>query len=289
VSEQSARLPGGSLASTDPERFLERLAEAARRALQSAGDAVGIERERSLGDRLTGRPGRPVAIRFSRGERTLTLRRDGARWVGEAAHVVTGVTISRRTLSLGEWLEVFAGAVAVAAADAAGDAAAAGRALTELGLQTAEPEFAVSTDRLDADLRSLPERARTRLPTEAVPLVSRIAALLLETAPRVAGDPEAEALVRRTATVYLPDTLRAFVALPPDWARSRTLLDGTAPVEALLAQLANLAEAAERMRDASVADDAHALLLNGLFLEQRFGGGPDAPPGTAPGAGTQQP
>lgn len=273
VTEPLDGFSGASLAASDPDRFLERLAQATGRALPDAAATVEVDRERSLAERLTGRPGRPVALRVSHGERMLTLRRDGARWIGEAAQVVDGVTVSRKTLALGEWLDVLAGTVAVAAADAAGDAAAAGRALTALGLQTAEPEFVVSADRLDQDLASLPARAAADLPPEALTLVTRITTLLRETAPRVAGDLEAEALVRRTATVYLPDTLRAFVALPPDWSGSRRLLDGTLPTDALLAQLAALSAAAERMRDASVDDDAQALLLNGLFLEQRFGPG----------------
>jgi hypothetical protein len=266
-------LPGGSdalaRAGDDPEGFLTRLEAAARRALGPAAGALEREAERAVGDRLRGRRGRPVALRLSGDGFTLSLRRDGARWAGEAARVVGGVVIAREPLQLGEWLDLFAQQVARAAADTAGDAEAAGRALGALGLQPAQPEFLVDPNDLERGLRSLPSRAAPRIPAEALPHVERIVALLLEAAPRVTG--EAAALVRRTATVYLPDTLRAFVALPADWAADHTLLDGATPAAALLAQLADLEAAAARMRDAAVDDDATALLLNGMLLEQRFG------------------
>ena len=86
--------------------------------------------------------------------------------------------------------------------------------------------------------------------------------------PRATGD--SAALLTRTATVYLPDTLRAFAALPADWARTGMLRDGSTAADALRGQLTALEEAATRMRDAAVEDDADALLLNGLFLEERF-------------------
>jgi hypothetical protein len=256
-------------AASDPEGFLTRLAAAARRALGPAADALDLETERTLGNRLTGRPGRPVALRLAGDGFSLTLRRADGRFAGEAARVVGGVVIARESLQLGEWLDVFAQQVARAAADAAGDADAAGRALGALGLQPAQPEFLVDPDDLERGLRSLPARAARRVPPEALPRIERVVALLLEAAPRVEG--EAAALVRRTATVYLPDTLRAFVALPADWASDHTLLDGATPAAALLAQLKDLETAALRMRDAAVEDDATALLLNGMFLEQRFG------------------
>jgi hypothetical protein len=258
-------------AGTDPDGFLDRLAQNVRHALPDGTAELEIERERTLGDRLAGRPGRAVGARFPGGGLLLTLRRAGSRWDGEAARVVGGVVIARQPLPLGRWLDALAASVAATAVEAAGDATAASRALTALGLQPADPPFAVDPDAIDRGLGRLVAEAAERLPEDAVALVSRIAALLTETAPRVDGDADGAALVRRTAAVYLPETLRAFAALPTDWARSHTLLDGSTPYDALLTQLRQLEAAATRMRDAAVGNDADALLLNGLFLEQRFG------------------
>jgi hypothetical protein len=160
--------------------------------------------------------------------------------------------------------------VAVLAGDAAGDAAAASRALQTLGLQPAGSEIRVRESLVDGDLRTLPARLGHRMPTEAVAAVARIAELLLDTLPRVAGQGEAEVLVRRTATAYLPDTLRAYLALPPDWAAGHVFPDGTTPAQALLVQLGALEDATRRMRDAALEQNASALLLNGRFLAERF-------------------
>ncbi|MGT2426413.1 hypothetical protein [Amnibacterium kyonggiense] len=250
-----------------PDEFLDRLAAGAERA--SAAVVVDLERERTLAERLSGRPGRTVALTLTGDDRRCTLRHDRAGWRGEVARVVGGIVIAREALPLGPWLDVFAAEVAASAARAAGDAAAARRAFAVLGLEDGASAFAVDRDAVEAGLAALVSAARATLPEDAAAAVARIVALLQEALPGATG--EAEALVRRTATVYLPDTLRAYAALPADWARTGALRDGSSPADALRAQLASIEEAAARMRDAAVEDDADALLLNGAFLEQRFG------------------
>jgi len=76
--------------------------------------------------------------------------------------------------------------------------------------------------------------------------------------------------VIRTATDYLPSTLQAYAALPPQWAESHRLPDGRTALEALEEQLDVLEQAVTRMHDAAVAADARALLANGAFLADRF-------------------
>ena len=230
-----------------------------------------VERRRSLIDRLAGRPGAVARLRLIGETDALTLSyRPGPNWSPEWQHVYAGVVVSERTLTLGAWLTAFAGRVAVLAGDAAGDAGAASRALQTLGLQPAGSEVRVRDELVEGDLRTLPARLGHRVPTEAVAAVARIAALLVDTLPRVTGQGESEVLVRRTATVYLPDTLRTYLALPPDWAAGHVFPDGTTPAQALIAQLAALEDATRRMRDAALQQDATALLLNGRFLAERF-------------------
>ncbi|HEY2557582.1 MAG TPA: hypothetical protein VGI08_10780, partial [Diaminobutyricibacter sp.] len=116
----------------------------------------------------------------------------------------------------------------------------------------------------------LPARLGSRVPSEAIAAVGRIGGLLADTLPRVAGQGEAEVIVRRTATVYLPDTLRAYLSLPADWAVEHVFPDGSTPAQALVSQLGALETAAKKMRDAAVDHDASALLINGRFLADRF-------------------
>ncbi|GAA4150554.1 hypothetical protein [Leifsonia shinshuensis] len=261
-------------AEADPQTFLTELVESVGRALPPALAArvLVIERKRTLADRLFGRAGAIARVSLIGPEETLTLGYEpGPHWRGEVDRVYGGVTIARRPLGLGDWLTAFAGRVAALAAQAAGDAANSSRALQTLGLEPVGSEVQVRDATIEADLRTLPARLGRRVPDEAVALVGRIGDLLIDALPRVAGQGEQEVVVRRTATVYLPDTLRAYLSLPADWTADHVLPDGTKASEALIAQLGELERAAKRLRDAAVEHDASALLVNGRFLAERFG------------------
>jgi hypothetical protein len=261
------------VAEADPQSFLNGLVESVNRALPSAvlAGALTVDRDRSLGDRLAGRPGTITGLRLAASSEALTLHyAPGPRWTAEVARVSGGIIISRRTLTLGEWLTVFAGRIAAIAADAAGDAASASRALQTLGIQPAGADIRVNDATIDGDLQTLRARLEGRVPNAAAESVGRIGELLSDTLPRVAGSGEPEVIVRRTATVYLPDTLRAYLSLPADWAADHIFPDGTTPAQALVAQLSALESAAGKMRDSAVTQDASALLVNGRFLSDRF-------------------
>lgn len=260
-------------ADADPQSFLNGLVESITAALPGAelGGVVTIDRDRSLGDRLAGRAGTVKALRFEASGVALTLQYSaGPRWNAEIARVSGGVIISRRTMPLGEWLSTLAGRIAAAAADAAGDAAASARALQALGIQPAGADIRVGEADITGDLRALPALLEARIPAEAVLAVQRITNLLADTLPRVGGSGEAEHIVRRTATIYLPDTLRAYLSLPAEWVVSHVFPDGSTPVSAFSAQLSTIEAAADRMHDSAVEQDAAALLTNGRFLSGRF-------------------
>ncbi|WP_066517471.1 hypothetical protein [Curtobacterium ammoniigenes] len=266
----SEAVPAPLDANADPQSLLDGLAAAARRALPASvvETVLSVERKRSLGDRMAGREGVVRSIRLAGVEETLILRDDNGRLVAEAARVSGGVIIARRQPPLGAWLAAFAGEVAAIAAETAGDSAAVATSLGRLGIRTADP-FTVRDTDLSGGLAALEAAAATRLPASAADQVRRIVALLTDTVPRVVGG-EPEIVVRRTATAYLPDTLRSFAALPSDWAQTHRLADGSTAAEALTRQLAELEAAATRMHDAAVEQDAGSLLVNGRFLEDRF-------------------
>jgi hypothetical protein len=131
-------------------------------------------------------------------------------------------------------------------------------------------DLVVDSSDVAGGLRQLPLRLAGRVPDDVVAAVQRIVDLLVDTLPRVAGSFAQEQTVLRTATDYLPRTLQAYAALPPEWATSHRLPDGGTPLTALQAQLSVLEEAATRMREAAVGADASALLANGAFLADRF-------------------
>jgi hypothetical protein len=260
-------------ADLDPQAFLTGLVEGVTRALGDARAAavLEVERDRSFGDRLAGRPGTITTLRLAGpGERLSLGYARGPRWSPEIARVSGGVVISRQTVPLAVWLSSFAGRVAAIAADASGESVAAARALQTMGITPAGSDVQVLDADIAGGLNSIAARVDGRIPPDAVTAVDRIAKLLADTLPRVAGSGESEVIVRRAATIYLPDTLRAYLALPSDWSATHVFADGTTPAQALSSQLATLESAVARMRDSAVEQDASALLVNGRFLSERF-------------------
>jgi hypothetical protein len=69
---------------------------------------VEVDYQRSMGDRVAGRPGRATAVRVRGVERELELRQ-GKRGVdAEVRKVVRDVVISRKTIGIDEWLRLLA-------------------------------------------------------------------------------------------------------------------------------------------------------------------------------------
>jgi hypothetical protein len=104
------------------------------------------------------------------------------------------------------------------------------------------------------------------LPTEAEMLISRIETLLDQAEPLLAGGTGDEAgfALRETQRRYLPDTVNAFLDIPP--AR-RDAVAGSMLVEQL-----RLLERATAQRLAALAERAEtAQKANGRFLQARFG------------------
>jgi hypothetical protein len=89
---------------------------------------VQVDRERSMSDRMAGRPGKPTAIRLVLGESTLELVTRHGRLTGTIATQVRGVTISKREVGVDEWVRQ----LAVYLADAAARSSAARDALGKL-------------------------------------------------------------------------------------------------------------------------------------------------------------
>ncbi|MGO4300678.1 hypothetical protein [Leifsonia sp. RAF41] len=260
---------------SDPETLMRELIGSVTRSLPGdvASSALVVERTRSLSDWLAHRPGAITRLRLSGPTEALSLQWEpGPRWIAEVEQCYGTVSLSSRQITLGQWLTAFAQLVADLAVHAAEDSADSARALQRLGILPPGSEIHVDDADPASDLLTLAARLGRRVPTEAVAAVGRIGGLLAETLARVAGSGEPERTVRVAATVYLPDTLRAYLALPSEWAAEHVLAGGLTPAQALVAQLDALESAARRMRDAAVEQDASALLINGRTLAERFAG-----------------
>jgi hypothetical protein len=90
---------------------------------------VEVDRDRTMSDRIAGRPGSPRAIRIHLGETTLELTVTKGRLVGTVGRSVRGVAISRREVPLGEWATSFAEALSAFANESADARAALERLL----------------------------------------------------------------------------------------------------------------------------------------------------------------
>ncbi len=90
---------------------------------------VEVDYERSLSDRVSGRPGKATAIRLRIADSTLELVSRHGRLVSTVAKEVRGVTISRREVPVSEWVRELATYLAAAAAESANARDALGKLL----------------------------------------------------------------------------------------------------------------------------------------------------------------
>ncbi|MGA2209790.1 MAG: hypothetical protein ABSH30_09155 [Acidimicrobiales bacterium] len=91
------------------------------------GGLVEVDRERSLSDRMAGRPGTATAIRLHLGDKTLELVAHHGRLVATIAQEVRGVVISRKEVPVAEWVQALAAYLAALANDSASAREALGR------------------------------------------------------------------------------------------------------------------------------------------------------------------
>ena len=88
----------------------------ARVLTESLGDAlppgcVAVERDRSMSDRMKGRPGTVTKVTVRLGEQVLTLGVQRGAPAAEICREVRGVVLSRQPVPLGEWVTELARAL----------------------------------------------------------------------------------------------------------------------------------------------------------------------------------
>jgi hypothetical protein len=131
-----------------------------------------------------------------------------------------------------------------------------------------EADLLASLDATDASV------AGGLVPAPVASRVRRITRTVRETLPRVRnlglGSAEAYA-VTATATDYLPEALQAYTRLPRQWADSRPVEDGKTSLMLLIDALDLLASSMDSIFDAAVRVDANALVVQGRFLQAKFG------------------
>jgi len=79
--------------------------------------------------------------------------------------------------------------------------------------------------------------------------------------------------VRQTAVEYLPATVQSYIKLPTAFRRLHAVRDGKTPKTILLEQLDLLDQKMKEIVASVAENDTQALLVNGRFLEEKFGKG----------------
>jgi len=77
--------------------------------------------------------------------------------------------------------------------------------------------------------------------------------------------------VRQTALEYLPTTLQSYVTLPAAFRRIHAVQGGKTPKDLLLEQLGILDAKMKEIVASMAQNDMQALLVNGRFLQEKFG------------------
>jgi hypothetical protein len=116
--------------------------------------------------------------------------------------------------------------------------------------------------------------AQGRLPAPAMAKLLKVQQEINDLLPVAAQFPTGSQdlyVIQRTATDYLPATLQAYLALPPQYAATKVVQNGKTALQVLSDQLDLLGSKMDEITDAVLKQDSDRLLANGRFLEERFG------------------
>jgi hypothetical protein len=141
------------------------------------------------------------------------------------------------------------------------------------------PALVAADDPFDAEkirraLDGTCDMGRGRLPADVQARIVEIRERVVELLPHAAdlpGGAQDLYVLQRTARDYLPETLRIYLALPPDYATTRVVQDGKTSLDVLRDQLELLDAQMAEIADAVHKRDSDRLLAQGRFLEERFG------------------
>ena len=95
--------------STDVAIYARVLTQSLGEALPS--DYVTVDRERSVSDRMRGRPGEISRIAVQLGDQQMTLSVKNGQAVAEICRAVRGVVLSRQTVPIADWAAALASAL----------------------------------------------------------------------------------------------------------------------------------------------------------------------------------
>jgi hypothetical protein len=128
--------------------------------------------------------------------------------------------------------------------------------------------------RIQGALDGTLDMAAGRVPADVLAKLASIRRRVLELVPRTGDLPGGSQdlfVLQRTATDYLPASVRHYVSLPAAYAATHVVQDGKTPLQVLHEQLDLLDDEMAEIGDAINQRDTDRLLAQGRFLEERFG------------------
>jgi hypothetical protein len=129
-------------------------------------------------------------------------------------------------------------------------------------------------DRIQRSLDGTLDMARGRVPSDVFAKLTGIRQRTLELLPKAGDLPGGSQdlyVLQRTATDYVPTSVRYYLSLPAAYATTHVVQDGKTPLQVLKDQLDLLDDQMAEIGDAVNQRDSDRLLAQGRFLEQRFG------------------
>jgi hypothetical protein len=135
-------------------------------------------------------------------------------------------------------------------------------------------ESSMTTQQIVTGLSAMVVRVGRLVPPDVLALVQSIVTsidAILPMLERTASVADADSYaIRQTALHYLPDTLAAYLKLPPTFRNLQQVQDGKTAKVLLVDQLTVLDGKMKEVAKNLLANDAQALVANGEFLRERF-------------------
>ena len=189
--------------------------------------------------------------------------------------VYSNKNIAGCALALGALGAFFAGAIHDFWPEIVGGAYAIGYLVTPKQ-QTIDSDYEASMDpqAIAAELARLVDRVEKPLPADVFSLVASIVASINGVLPALRaasglGDQESFT-IRQTALRYLPETLQAYLELPPAFRNVQPLQDGKSAKALLIEQLSLLDAKMKEIVANVMSNNTQALVANGQFLREKF-------------------
>jgi hypothetical protein len=161
------------------------------------------------------------------------------------------------------WPEIVAGAYAIGA-------------LAMPGGPAIDADFDLSADpaTIDASLTRFVAQVQKLVPPEVLTRIQSIVGSIRAVLPLLAKSSavanQDSYTIRETALRYMPETVAAYLRLPPAYRNLQPLQDGKTAKQLLIDQLTLLDGKMQEIARNLLANDTQALVANGQFLRQRF-------------------